>query len=332
LDAHTVVVGDVAFAAPHVLVATGGRPMLPDVPGAEHGITSDGFFELERLPKRVAVVGAGYIAVELAGILCALGSDVALFMRYRHPLREFDSSLGIALAEQMSEAGIEIVRECNVTKLEKRGTELELYFREVPPQGPFDCVLWAIGRAPNTTGFGLETTGVRTSETGHVVVDAFQSTNVEGIYAVGDVTGSLELTPVAIAAGRKLADRVFGGDETARIDYDGVPTVVFSHPPIGTVGLSETAARAKYGATVKVYEHRFTNLYYGVMARKARTTVRLVVVGPEERIVGIHVIGMGADELLQGFAVALRMGATKADLDRTIAIHPTAAEELVTIK
>jgi glutathione reductase (NADPH) len=197
----------------------------------------------------------------------------------------------------------------------------------------FDSVLWAIGRTPATADLGLEQLGITLSESGHIPVDAFQNSAVPGIYSVGDVTGHFELTPVAIAAGRRLAERLFGGQPQAKVDYVDIPSVVFSHPPIGSVGLSEVEARQRYGdELVKVYQSRFTSLYFAVTEHKPKTTVKLVTVGPEERVVGLHVIGLGADELLQGFAVAIRMGATKRDFDRTLAIHPTAAEEVVTLK
>lgn len=332
LDARTIEVNGRRLTAEHVLIATGGKPRVPDLPGAEHGITSDGFFELTTRPGRVALVGAGYIAMEFAGIFHALGSRVTVLERHERPLRFFDAMLGERLAEHMKETGIVLAGGRNVSELHEAGGELLVRTEEGVTYGPFDCVIWAIGRAPSTSGFGLERTGVHTDPSGHVLTDGLQNTNVPGVYAVGDVTGRAQLTPLAIAAGRKLADRLFGGDEAARVDYENVPTVVFSHPPIGTVGLAEDAARAKYGNAVKVYERRFTSLHHAVTERKPRTTVKLVVARPEERVVGIHVIGMAADELIQGFAVALGMGATKADLDRTIAIHPTAAEELVTLR
>jgi glutathione reductase (NADPH) len=196
----------------------------------------------------------------------------------------------------------------------------------------FDTLIWAIGRRANTECLNLPAAGVSVADDGSLPVDDFQNTNVPGIYAVGDVTGRAALTPVAIAAGRRLADRLFGGQPDSRVDYDGIPTVVFGHPPVGTVGLSEEEARARYGGAVKCYQSRFIPLYHALTGRKPRTTLKLVTVGPEERVVGCHVVGLGADEMLQGFAVALRMKATKRDFDRTVAIHPTAAEEFVTLR
>jgi glutathione reductase (NADPH) len=333
VDARTIDVDGARFAADHVLVATGSRPRIPDVPGKELGITSDGFFELGELPPRVAIAGGGYVSVELAGVLRALGSDVTVVLQADQVLRDFDAMLGRELMEHMRASGVRFETGRRLARAERgRDSKLWLHFEDGARSGPHDLVVWAIGRVPNTGSFGLDAQGVALDAEGAVVVDDFQNTNVKGVYAVGDVTGRLPLTPVAIAAGRRLADRLFGGEPGARLDYDDVPTVVFGHPPIGTVGLSEEAARARFGDAVKVYTRRFTSLYHAVTERKPKTTVKVVTILPEEKVVGIHVIGLAADELIQGFAVALRMGATKADLDRTVAIHPTAAEELVTLR
>jgi glutathione reductase (NADPH) len=333
IDAHTVEAAGARYEAPHVLIATGGRPRLPDLPGAELGITSDGFFALERLPERPIVVGAGYVAVELGGIFQALGSSVTFVVRGHELLRYFDPMLRSALAEELEQAGAKLEFGFAPQRAERVGDGVRLRAedgREVSG----DCLLWAVGREPATARLGLERAGVLLDPEGYVLVDEFQNTNVPGVYALGDVIGGDRmLTPVAIAAGRKLADRLFGGEPEARLDYADVPTVVFSHPPIGTVGLSETTARERFGdAAVGVYTTAFTSLYHGVTRRKTRTRMKLVVTGPEERVVGIHTIGLGSDELLQGFAVALKLGAKKSDLDRTVAIHPTAAEELVTLR
>lgn len=320
------------FTAPHVLVATGGHPWIPEVIGAVHGITSDAFFTLSHQPRSVAIVGGGYIGVELAGIFSTLGTDTTLFLRHDVPLRRFDSMIREALSELMNASGVRLVRDAPVDRLGRNADGSFGLSSRGKIHGPFECILWATGRAPNTRNIGLDVAGVETSETGHVRVDAFQNTTAEGVYAIGDVIGRVDLTPVAIAAGRALAERLFGGVPDARIDYENVPTVVFSHPPIGTVGLTEEQARERHGDAVKVYTRRFTNLHHSLTAKKPKTSMKLVTVGPEERVVGIHVIGLGADELIQGFAVALGMGAKKSDLDRTIAIHPTAAEELVTMR
>jgi glutathione reductase (NADPH) len=332
VDAGTVEIGAERVRAPHVLLATGGAPRVPAVPGAELGITSDGFFDLERLPERPLVVGAGYSAVELAGILQALGSHVTLAVRGRELLKHFDPMLGEGLAEAMRGAGVELVLDFESARLSRSPDGLELTGADGRVLGA-DLVLWAIGRVPATRGMGLDRAGVALDAQGLVRVDAFQATNVPGIYAVGDVTNlGPHLTPVAIAAGRKLADRLFGGQPEARLDYADIPSVVFSHPPVGSVGLSEPQARERFGDAVRVYTQAFTSLYHGVTRRKSLTRMKLVVVGPEERVVGIHALGIGSDELIQGFAVALKVGATKADFDRTVAIHPTAAEEFVTMR
>jgi glutathione reductase (NADPH) len=333
LDATTVDVAGARFRASHVLVATGGRPHVPDVPGADLGITSDGFFALDRLPSRVTVVGGGYIAVELGGMFQALGAKVTLAIRGQRLLRHFDPMLSDGLAEELRAAGASLVTDFVI----ERATRVEGGISLQATDGrklTGDCLLWAIGREPLTSGMGLDAAGVGLDAEGHVLVDEFQNTSVPGIYALGDVIGGDRmLTPVAIAAGRRLADRLFGGEPDARLDYEDVPSVVFSHPPIGTVGLSEPDARERFGdSAVRVYTTAFTSLYHGVTERKTRSRMKVVVKGPEERVVGIHSIGLGSDELIQGFAVALKLGATKADLDRTVAIHPTAAEELVTLR
>jgi len=336
LDARTVEVDGRRLETKHLLIATGSTPSVPDVPGCELGVTSDAFFALERLPQHATVVGGGYIGTELAGIFRALGVPTRVVLRHQNPLTHFDATLSEALAELWRASGIELEPWCNVVSCEPGGASggrATLVLKdgrriEVP-----DLLLWATGRVGRTRGIGLDVLGVALDELGHVVVDQWQCTNVPGVYAVGDVTGQFALTPVAIAAGRRLADRLFGGQPEARLEYENIPTVVFAHPPIGSVGLSEAQARATFGdEAIKVYTSRFTALYHGVTERKPRTTIKLVTVLPNERVVGLHVIGMGADELLQGFAVAIRMGATKADFDRTVAIHPTAAEEVVTLK
>jgi len=333
VDAHTLEVNGARLSGEHVLVATGGRPRTSDVAGAELGITSDGFFDLDERPAKVALIGGGYVAVEFAGIFRALGSEVVVIIRHDQLFRGLDATISGELFQSMEASGIRIAQHREVVRVERASPgNLSLVLTDGTRCDGIDTLVWAIGRVPNTGGFGLETAGVTLDSDGHVVVDDFQNTNVPGLYAVGDVTGKIALTPVAIAAGRRLSDRLFGNEPDARLDYENVPTVVFSHPPIGTVGLSELDARARYGDGVKVYLRRFTNLYHALTTRKPKTTVKLITVGAEERIVGIHVIGLAADELIQGFAVALCMGATKADLDRTVAIHPTAAEELVTLR
>lgn len=333
VDARTLAVADRRCRADHIVIATGGRPRLPELPQAGLGITSDGFFALPRLPRAVAIAGGGYIAVELAGLLNALGSRVTLLLREDRLLTHFDAMIGAVLAEEMRENGVHIERDAEILEVARNDNGLlALHCSGRQNLSGFDTLIWAIGRRPNTERLNLSAAGVAVAADGALPVDAFQNTNVPGVYAIGDVTGRAMLTPVAIAAGRRLADRLFGGRPGSRLDYDDIPSVVFSHPPVGTVGLSETEAQARFGAAVKCYQSRFTPLYHALTARKPRTAVKLVTVGAEERIVGCHVVGLGADEMLQGFAVAVRMGATKHDFDRTLAIHPTAAEEFVTLR
>lgn len=333
VDAKTLEVGGERYTADHIVVSVGGTPTLPDIPGAELGITSDGFFELEALPRRVAVVGAGYIAVELAGVLNALGSDVTMLLRKEHLLRSFDAMLRESLMEEMLNDGISIMAGTQVTAVRREDDgSLSIDCSNGQCLEGFDQLVWAIGRTPLTADLDLQAAGVEATAEGFVPSDDFENTNVPGIYAIGDVTGKPALTPVAIAAGRRLGDRLFGGMTERRLVYENISTVVFSHPPIGTVGLTEEEARATHGDAVKIYQTRFTPMYYAPVKHKRQTAMKLVTVGAHEKVVGCHIIGDGADEMLQGFAVAIRMGATKQDLDDTIAIHPTSAEELVTMR
>jgi glutathione reductase (NADPH) len=334
VDPRTLEVGGERYCADHIVVATGSRPLVPDIAGAALGITSDGFFELPQRPQRVAVVGGGYIAVELAGVLKALGSEVLMILRAEEDfLTNFDVMLRESMMEELRANGIDILCNWPLSYVERREDgRMDLCHAGGYGLSSFDAVLWATGRVPNSDRFNLEAAGVRAAENGAIVTDEFQNTNVPGIYAIGDVTGRAPLTPVAIAAGRRLARRLFGGEPECKLDYTNVPSVVFGHPPIGTVGLTEADAREQHGAAVKVYQSNFVPLYRALSRRKTNAAVKLVTVGAQEKVIGCHVIGPGADELLQGFAVAVRMGATKADLDDTVAIHPTLAEELVTLR
>lgn len=326
-----VSVGQQVFGAEHILIATGGTPILPAIPGADAGITSDGFFRLRSQPARVAIVGSGYIAVELAGLLQALGSAVTLIMRGRHVLRSFDEMLSADLMTAMAAQGIRIHTGVEVTQVTRAGAGVTLALTDGADLGRFDALIWAVGRVPATAALNLGVTGVATGADGSIPVDAYNNTNIAGIHAVGDITGGPALTPVAIAAGRALADRLFGGMSDRCVPLDLIPTVIFSHPPIGTVGLSEREARSQQN-DVRVYQTRFTPLAFALSTAPMKTSMKLVTAGPEERVVGCHILGDGADEMLQGFAVAMRLGATKRDFDRTLAIHPTSAEELVTLR
>ena len=334
--AHTVSVAGRTLTAEHIVIATGGHPRLPQIPGAELGITSDGFFELAERPRRAAVVGSSYIALELAGIFAGLGTETTLVLRGETALKTFDDMLGEVALEMLRADGVNVLTHAMPAALERRpdgALELSSAGAAGRRLGPFDCLLWAIGRAPSVQGLALERAGVELDVQGFIRTDRYQVTSVPGVYAVGDVTGRAQLTPVAIAAGRRLADRVFGGQSGRHLDYESIPTVVFGHPPLGTVGLSEKAARERFGAhNVKVFSAAFVPLYHALTQEKPRTRMKLVTAGPEQRIVGLHVVGAGADEMLQGFAVAVRMGATKKDFDDTLAIHPTSAEEFVTLR
>lgn len=328
----TVVVGGDTYTANHVLIATGGEPIVPDVPGAAYGITSDGFFQLRKLPQHCVVVGSGYIAVELAGVLHALGTKVTLVTRTDKILRTFEPAVTSALMERMASDGVQFEKNCTVASITKAGQGYEVATTTGHKLANVDCVLWAVGRKPHVD-IGLERTGVELDATGHIKVDEFQNTTHPGVYALGDVCGKWLLTPVAIAAGRRLSERLFNNRPDCKLEYANIPTVIFSHPPIGTVGMTVAEAQAKYGPPkVKVYKSTFTPMYYSMTQRKVPCTMMLVCAGPEERVVGLHMIGDAVDEILQGFAVAVKMGATKAQFDDCVAIHPTSAEELVTMR
>jgi glutathione reductase (NADPH) len=332
VDKNTVEVNGARLSARHIVIATGGLVTTPALPGAELGITSDGFFSLERRPKRVAIVGSGYVACELAGAFHELGAQVELLIRKSYLLTSFDVMLGKSLMREMRAQEMTIHERAVPVRLREDSGLKTLSVADGREFQGFDCVLWAIGRTPNVAGLDLSRPGVAVDDRDFIVTDGFQNTSVPGIYAIGDVTGRAALTPVAIAAGRRLSDRLFGGNADRHLDYSMIPTVIFTHPPIGTVGASEAEARAQYGDAVKVYVADFIPMYHALTTRKTHTDMKLVCVGPEQRIVGCHIIGIGADEMLQGFAVAIRMGATKQDFDDTVAIHPTSSEELVTMR
>ncbi len=333
IDAHTVQANGERYTADHIVIANGGHPVFPDITGAELGVDSNGFFALTSKPKKVVVVGGGYIAVELAGVLHALGVDTTLCVRKHTVLRQFDAMLSEKLVVAMQLQGLPLKTEHVPQSVEKRSGKLKINFENGASIDDLDQVIWAIGRAPRTDELQLEKTGVQLNKRGYIKVDDWQNTSVENIYAIGDIAGRAELTPVAIAAGRRLAMRLFAGKKDLKLDYENIPTVVFSHPPIGTVGLSEQQALEKYGKeNIKIYRSQFTAMYHVLATHRIPSAMKLVCVGAEEKVVGAHMIGLGADEMLQGFAVAIKMGATKADFDNTMAIHPTSAEELVTMR
>ncbi|XP_041356354.1 glutathione reductase, mitochondrial-like isoform X3 [Gigantopelta aegis] len=332
-DNREVEVNGNKYTADHILIATGGRPIIPNIPGSEHGITSDGFFKLEDLPKKVVVVGAGYIAVELAGIFGCLGAETMILIRRQQVLRNFDSMVSKAVTENLEKGGVSVKKETQVTNVTKESDgslTLETTHGTIPG---VSCLLWAIGRVSNTDQLNLDKVGVRLDNQHNIEVDEYQNTSAKNIYALGDVCGKALLTPVAIAAGRKLAHRVFNNEKNQKLDYTCIPTVVFSHPPTATVGITEEEALVKYGKeNVKVYKTTFTPMYYAVTTAKQLCFMKLITFGPTEKVVGLHMVGHGVDEMLQGFSVAIKMGATKAQFDDTVAIHPTSSEELVTLR
>lgn len=332
VDPHTLSVDGQLITADRIVIAIGGRPSLPDIPGAEFGLTSDDFFKLEVLPERVAVVGSGYVAVELAGVLNSFGSRVDQLIRKDAVLRGFDPMIQSALAREMVSNGIHIVGGVTPASLTRRVEgRYELAGEDGRRFGAYDAVVWAIGREPATAGLELQRAGVLVDPSGFVPTDAWQCTNVPHIFAIGDVTGRVALTPVAIAAGRRLSDRLFGGHDGRHLNYDCIPTVVFSHPPVGTVGLSEPAARQRH-APVTIKTTSFVSMVHALSDKRPKCEMKLVLAGEEQTVVGCHIVGDGADEMLQGFAVAVRLGATLRDFQDTVAIHPTNAEELVTMR
>lgn len=332
VDAHTVEVDGELIEAKHILIATGARPHIPDLPGADLGGSSDDVFAWEELPESVAILGAGYIAVELAGVLHSLGVQTDLFIRKERPLRSFDAYVVQGLVDEMEKTGLDLHTHKVPERLEETENGVRIQFQDGTSHTA-QKVIWAIGRRPNVEQLGLEKAGVSLNDKGFIQVDEHQNTSVPGIYALGDVTGEKELTPVAIKAGRTLSERLFNGKSTAKMDYTTIPTVVFSHPAIGTVGLTEEEAIARYGKNqIRVYTSSFASMYSAVTIHRQESRFKLITAGEEELVVGLHGIGYGVDEMIQGFAVAIKMGATKADFDATVAIHPTASEEFVTMR
>ncbi|MFJ3055613.1 glutathione-disulfide reductase [Herbaspirillum sp. NPDC087042] len=332
-DAHTVNVDGQRFTARHILVATGGRPEKPDVPGRELGITSDDFFHLKALPKRAVVLGGGYIAVELASILNGLGSEVTLVYRRERLLRNMDADLGVHLADEMAKQGIRLVFNASIESIEAAQASEDSVKSVRLTNGevlPAECVLFATGRTPNTTGLGLEQAGVVLEKNGAVQVNGDFESSVPSILAVGDVIDRVALTPVALAEAMVVVARLFGRGERS-MSYANIPTAVFSHPNIGTVGLSEEEARKEVGE-VKIFKTDFKPLKNTLSRNTGRTFMKLVVDGRTDRVLGVHMVGSDAGEVIQGFAVALQCGATKAQFDATIGIHPTSAEEFVTLR
>ncbi|WP_318512025.1 glutathione-disulfide reductase [Photobacterium leiognathi] len=334
VDQKTVEVNGEHYTADHILIAVGGRPSIPAIQGAHYGIDSNGFFELKEQPKRAAIIGAGYIAVEIAGVLNALGTDTHLFVRKESPLRSFDPMIVDTLVEVMAAEGPSLHTH-SVPKevVKEKDGSITLYLENGESHNT-DVLIWAIGREPTTDAINLAAAGVETNNRGFIKVDEYQQTNVPGIYCVGDIMeGGIELTPVAVKAGRQLSERLFNNKPDAKMDYKLVPTVVFSHPPIGTIGLTEAEAIEQYGEeNVKVYKSGFTAMYTAVTAHRQPCKMKLICAGDDEKVVGLHGIGFAVDEMIQGFGVAMKMGATKADFDSVVAIHPTGSEEFVTMR
>ncbi|KAF2635872.1 glutathione reductase-like protein [Massarina eburnea CBS 473.64] len=331
--------GTQRIKAKNILIATGGRPKVPNIPGAELCINSDGFFDLEDRPKSIATSGAGYIGVEMSGMLHALGTDVHFFIRGQKLLRTFDPMIQDAVTKEYERQGVKLHKGSQITKVEDIGNGLKrVTYQETETKNEstveVECVLFATGRDPEIEDLNIKELGLSLNEKNHIKTDEYQNTNVDNIYAIGDVTDrGFELTPVAIAAGRRLSDRIFGGKPDAHLEYSNIPSAVFAHPEIGSIGLTEPEAREKYGDKVKIYKTEFTGMYYAMMdpEEKGPTAYKIVCVGEEEKVVGLHILGQGSSEILQGFGVAIKMGATKKDFDNCVAIHPVSAEELVTM-
>lgn len=332
IDDHHVKVGDQVLYGEHIVIATGSQPLIPDIEGKELLDSSDDFFAWKDLPKSVLVIGAGYVAVELAGVLNTLGVDTSLAVRYGHPLRSFDSMLSSALVESMTQAGINLMTHTTFDRFEKNGHQVDCY-RHGQKIMTVDRVLMAAGRHAKIEGLDLEKAGVALDDRGYIGVNDNHQTNIDHIYAIGDVIGKVDLTPVAIKAGRQVAEYLFNKVTSASISYDLIPTVIFSHPPIGTIGMSETQAIEKFGQDqVKIYQSTFYSMYASAGGHREPSRFKLVCQGPDEKVVGLHGIGEGVDEMIQGFAVAMKMGATKKDFDAVVAIHPTGSEEFVLMR
>jgi glutathione reductase (NADPH) len=331
VDPHTVEVGGRHYTAENILIATGGHPTAPDIPGIEHVISSNEALDLPQLPRRAIIVGGGYIAVEFAGIFRGFGCEVVEIIRREDLLYGFDDDLRIALAQEMRNRGIEIHTRTQVTRIEKDPRDGYSVFTEIGQEISADLVMYATGRGPNTKGLGLAESGIETRKNGAVIVDEWQRASVPNVYAVGDVTDRLNLTPVAIGEGRAIAETLFNNNPI-KMDHADVPTAVFSNPPIGTVGLTEEAARQQYGDDVDIYAARFRPMKNTLSGREERTLMKLVVDARTDRVLGCHMLGPDAPEIAQGLAIAIKAGATKRMFDQTVGIHPSAAEEFVTMR
>ena len=328
LGPHEIEISGKKKSAKHILVATGSWPQVPQIPGGEHAITSNEAFHLERLPRRVLVVGGGYIAVEFASIFNGLGVQTTLAYRGARLLRGFDAELGTRLAEEMTQKGVSILLNSNPSRIDKNSDELLVSFEK--SKKAFDLVMFATGRRPNTANLGLQAAGVKLAADGAVIVDRFSKSSVDSIHAVGDVTNRVNLTPVATAEAMWLARTLFRGEPTP-VDHENIPTAVFANPNLASVGLSEEVARERHGA-IDVYQTSFRALKLTLTDKKERTFMKLVVERASQRVLGAHMIGPDAGEVIQGIAIAVKLGATKAQFDATLGIHPTAAEEFVAMR
>jgi glutathione reductase (NADPH) len=331
-DSNTVIVAGEKYHAEHICIATGGYPKVPDIPGANYGITSNDFFSLQQQPKKIVIIGSGYIAVEIASFLNSIGTDTTIIARKNNILTSFDNSISSSLAELLQQQGIKILFNTLVTKIDNANNSLNIHLNN-NSSIQADTVLWAIGRLPAVESLKLASAAVNTDTQGYIAVDNHQNTSQANIYAIGDNTGNIQLTPVAIAAGRKLADRIFNSQKQSCICYKNIASVIFSHPPVGTIGMTEKQAINTFGkANIKIYTSEFKPMYLSVANINAITTIKMITLATTDKIIGLHIIGVAADEMLQGFAVAIKMGATRSDFNETIAIHPTSAEEVVLIK
>ena len=329
IDKHTVEVAGERFTAETILLATGGAPVLPKEPGAEYGISSNEIFHLEEQPRHIVIAGGGYIAVEFAGIMNGLGSEVTLIYRGPKVLRGFDEDLRDGLMVELREKGVRVITEQIISRTEKKDGRLALTLSK-GEELLADQVLYAIGRDPNTKGIGLEEAGVELTESGAVKVDDFSRSSQPNIYAVGDVTNRVNLTPVAIQEAMAFVDTVYR-DKPRGLDHENIPMAVFSHPPIGSVGMSEERARQAVGE-VEIYRSSFRAMKHTLSGRQERSMMKLVVDKKTRKVLGAHMLGVDAAEIIQGIGIAVKMGATKEDFDATVGIHPTSAEEFVTMR
>lgn len=325
----TIRVGDQLICASHIIIATGGMPTMPNIPGAQLGINSDDFFALKEQPKEVVIVGAGYIAVELASLLQALGTRVKLVLRKKGILCQFDKTITEHLYQLLQKQGIEILTYHVAQQVKKENGKLHLYCKENKIVRDIECLIWAVGRHANTTDLKLNEIGIELTQQGYIKTNRYQNTNIPTVYAIGDVTGKKALTPVAIAEGRHLATRLFG-NAPEYFDYQFIPSVIFSHPPVAAVGLTEEKAIEKYGIeNLEILKKEFTPLSQILQHEPIKTVMKLIMTKKGNKIIGCHLCGEGVDEMLQGITIAINMGATLKDLNKTLPVHPTSSEELV---